>query len=128
MGKGPEQNGGILATLRSILDGGLAIAENRMELFAVELREEKCRLIEAIILASAVTALGLMTLTLLTLSIVILFWDSARITALLTLGLLYLLGTLLAWRGLQARLSNSSPFSGTIGEIKKDRACFKPEN
>jgi uncharacterized membrane protein YqjE len=48
-----ECQGGIFASLRRILDGGLAITQKRVELFAVELREEKYRLIEAIILASA---------------------------------------------------------------------------
>ena len=35
--------GGISASLRRILDGGLALTQKRVELFAVELREEKCR-------------------------------------------------------------------------------------
>jgi uncharacterized membrane protein YqjE len=39
---------GIFVSLRRILDGGLALAQKRVELFAVELREEKCRLLEAI--------------------------------------------------------------------------------
>lgn len=47
----PEANkpGGIFASVRSILDGGSAIAENRVELFAVELHQEKCRLVESLI-------------------------------------------------------------------------------
>jgi uncharacterized membrane protein YqjE len=45
--------------LRRILDGGLVITQKRVELFAVELREEKCRLLEAIILASARVMFGI---------------------------------------------------------------------
>jgi uncharacterized membrane protein YqjE len=73
-----ESPGGIFASLRRILDGGLALTQKRVELFAVELREEKCRLVEAIILASAVVAFGMMTLTLLPFLIVTLFWRCSR--------------------------------------------------
>jgi uncharacterized membrane protein YqjE len=123
-----ERTGGIFAALRRILDGGLAIAENRLELFAVELREEKCRLVEVMIWAAAVVVLGMMTLTMLTFLVVIVLWNDARVAALLTLSLLYLLATALAWRGLRRRLSGSPVFSGTLSEIRKDRACLRPEN
>ncbi|HEY2953400.1 MAG TPA: phage holin family protein [Verrucomicrobiae bacterium] len=123
-----EKPAGILASLRRILDGGLAILENRIELFAVEIREEKCRLIEAMLWASAAVVLGLMTLTLLTFVIVISFGESARMAVLLTLSGLYLLGTIVAWRGLRARLRRTTAFSGTLDEIKKDRACLETEN
>jgi len=116
--------GGIFTSLRRLLDNGLALAQARVELFAVELREEKCHLVDALIWAAAVVALAIMTLSLSTFVVVILFWDSARIGVLLALSLAYLLGTLLAWRGLRTRLSRSSAFSGTLGEIKKDRACL----
>ena len=128
MSEPKEKPGGIFTSLRRILDGGLAIVQNRVELLAVELREEKCRLVEAIIWASAAVAFGMMTLTLLTFVVVILFWEDARVAVLLTLSLLYLLATFLAWRGLRMRLSNYSAFSGTLGEIRKDRACLGPEN
>jgi uncharacterized membrane protein YqjE len=124
----PESPGGILASLRRILDGGLEMLQNRIELFAVELQEEKCRLIEAILWASAAVVLGMMSLTLLTFVIVIWFWDSARLAVLLALGGVYLLGTIVAWRGLRARLRRTTAFSGTLDEIKRDRACLETEN
>lgn len=125
----PNENaGGILATLRNIVDGGLALIEKRLELLGVELHEEKCRLVEMFLWASALVAFGLMALTLLTFVIVFLFWESARVPALVVLSLLYLLGAFLAWRGLQARLNNSKVFSGTLEELRKDRACLRTEN
>ena len=45
-----------------------------------------------------------MTLTLLTFLIVTLFWNNTRVAALLTLSLLYLLATFLAWRGLRLKV------------------------
>ena len=124
----PENPAGILAALRRILDSGLAVLQTRIELFALEVREEKWRLIETIVWASAAVALSMMTLTLLTFLVIILFWDSARMPVLLALSGLYLLGTIVAWRELRARLLRSSAFSDTVDEIKKDRACLRTEN
>src|SRR5947207_9525712 len=115
MSEPKEKSGGIFSSLRRVLDGGLAIAQNRVELFAVELREEKCRLVEAIIWASAAVAFGMMTLTLLTFVVVILFWEDARVAVLLPLSLRYPVPTFLAWRGLRMRWSNASACSGTLG-------------
>jgi uncharacterized membrane protein YqjE len=128
MSESSNKPGGILASVRGILDSGLSVAENRVELFAVELRQEKCRLVESLIWAVAVVSFAITSLTLLTLAIIILFWENARVAALLALAALYLLGTLLAWRGLRIRLDNTAAFSGTLGEIQKDRECLRFKN
>ena len=120
--------GGIFTSLRRLLDNGLALAQNRVELFAVELREEKCRLVEIMLWAAAVVALAMMTLSVSTILIVLLFWETARIAVLLALSLLYLLATLLVWRGLRTRLNRTSAFSATLGEIGRDRACLGTES
>ena len=115
-------------SFKRILDTLLASAENRVELFAVELQEEKCRLVEALICAAAATAFGLMPLTLVTFTIVILVWEDGRVVALTLLSALYLACAILAWRGLQKRLKNTTGFSATLGELRKDRACLPPEH
>lgn len=128
MSDSTPRSGGLFASLRSVLDGGLAMAQNRVELFAVELGVEKCRLVEVILMASAVVALGMMTLTLTTLLVIILVWDSSLVAALIVLSLIYLLGTILVWRGLRAKLARATAFTGTLDELKKDRACLPTEN
>lgn len=128
MNQTDETTGGILEKLRSIVDGGLALAENRLEIFGVELQEEKCRLVEMFVWASAVVVFGMMALTLLTFVVVVLFWDNARVAALGILSGLYLLAAVLAWRGLHSRLNNSTAFSGTLGELRKDRECLRGGN
>ena len=82
MNEGPESKPGVWASLKRILDTLLATAQNRIELFAVELQEEKCRLVEAILCAAAVMAFGMMTLTLVTFTIVVFFWENGRLPAL----------------------------------------------
>jgi uncharacterized membrane protein YqjE len=119
---------GVWASLKRILDTLLATVQNRVELFAVELQEEKCRLVEAMICAAAVAAFGMMTLTLLTFTIVILFWENGRLPALACLSVVYLAGTALAWRALQTRLKARSAFADTLNEIKKDRVCLGTDN
>jgi uncharacterized membrane protein YqjE len=119
---------GVWGSLKRILDTLLAITQNRVELFAVELQEEKCRLAEAMMCAAAVAGLGLMTLSLVTFTIVVLFWENGRLPALIGLSVLYLAGTVLAWRALQARLRQPTAFTETIAELTKDRACLESDN
>lgn len=128
MDEGTETKPGVWASLKRLFDTLLATAQNRVELFAVELQEEKCRLVEAILCAAAVAAFGMMTITLVTFTVVILFWENARLPALGVLSVLYLIGTALAWRALQSRLKARTAFAGTLDEIKKDRACLDTNN
>jgi len=128
MSGGLDKKPGVWASLKRIVDTLLATAQNRVELFAVELQEEKCRLVEAILCAAAVAAFGMMTLSLVTFTVVILFWENGRLAALGGLSVLYLIGTALAWRALQARLRARSAFAGTLDELKKDRACLETDN
>lgn len=123
-----ELSQGVWASLKRILDTLLATAQNRVELFAVELQEEKCRLVETILCAAAVAAFGMMTLTLVTFTVVALFWENGRLAALVGLSVVYLVVTALAWRALQTRLKNRTAFTGTLGELKKDRSCLETEN
>jgi uncharacterized membrane protein YqjE len=123
-----ETKPGLWASLKRILDTLLATVENRAELFAVELQEEKCRVVEAMLCAAAVAAFGMMTLSLVTFTVVILFWENGRLIALGGLSVLYLVGTTLAWRALQSRLKAGSAFAGTVEELRKDRACLRTEN
>ena len=123
-----EPSPGVWASLKRILDTLLATAQNRVELFAVELQEEKCRLVEAILCAAAVAAFGMMTLTLVTFTVVALFWENGRLAVLIGLSVVYLVVTALAWRALQTRLKTRTAFTGTVGELKKDRSCLETEN
>ena len=120
----PETKSGVWASLKGIADGLLATAQNRVELFAVELQEEKCRVVEAMLCAAAVAAFGMMTLSVVTVTVVILFWENGRWAALAGLSVLYLVGTACAWRALQSRLKTRVAFADTVEEIKKDRACL----
>ena len=79
MSEGPDKKPGVWASLKRIGDTLLATVQNRVELFAVELQEEKCRLVEAILCAAALASFGMMTLSLVTFTVVILFWENGRL-------------------------------------------------
>ena len=123
-----ESGRGLWASVKRMGDTVLSMVQNRVELFAVELQEEKCRLVEAILCAAAVAAFGMMTLTLVTITVVVLFWENGRLAALVGLSGFYLLVTAWAWRELQKRLKSGSAFAGTLGELKKDRSSTAEEN
>ena len=119
---------GVWASLQRMTDTLLAAAQNRIELFAVELREEKCRLVEAMLCAAAVAAFGMMTLSLVIFTTVVMFWENGRLPVLAILSVLCLAGTALAWRALRSRLQARGAFADTLEELKKDRACLGTDN
>jgi uncharacterized membrane protein YqjE len=128
MSQGSDTRPGIWASLKRIVDTLLATAQHRIELLAVEWQEEKCRLMEALLCAVALAVFSIMTLTLATFLLVVVFWENGRLFALGGLIVLYLSGAMLAWRALQTRMKARSAFAGTLDELKKDRECLSTNN
>lgn len=128
MSEADEPKPGVWASLKRMLEALLATAQNRIELFTVELQEEKRRMVEALLWAAALAAFGMMTLSLVTFTIVVLCWDNGRMLALAVLIVLHFVGTVVAWQALQSRLNSKSAFTDTLAEIKKDRSCLETDN
>ena len=123
-----EPSPGLFSAVRRLLNTALAGIENRIELFLVELREERFRIFEVLLLGCAAALLGFMALLTVTVTLVVLFWDSARVQVLVVLSACYSLAAIgVVWR-LKLRLRSWSSFSATLDELKKDRACFEDEN
>ena len=118
----------LFGSLKRLGDLAVSTAYNRVELFAVELQEEKCRLIQAILLTAAAIALGVTALTLVTITVVVLFWENGRVPALCVLSGLFVIATLFIIRALNKVLASAPGFRGTLGELEKDRACFLPRD
>jgi uncharacterized membrane protein YqjE len=120
---------GYLSSLRSLGDGFLASVQDRLELFTVELQEEKFRLIQMLFWISAVAFSGMMAITFASLALVYLFWDTARLAVLGGLALFYagiMVAVIVAFRRFIAR--QPDPFSATRQEIGADRACIRKES
>lgn len=126
MATDPPGSTGFVGSIRSLADGLLASAQDRLELFSVELQEEKVRLVQTFIWISAAVFTAMMAATFASLTLVYLFWDSARLAVLGGLTLLYaglLAAIVVALRRYLAR--QPAPFAATLHEIGEDRACIR---
>ena len=118
-----------IGSMRALGDGLIASVQDRLEMFSVELQEEKFRLIQTFIWISAAVFTGMMAIGFASLTLVYFFWESARLAVLGGLTLFYtgaLIATIVAFRRYVAR--QPKPFAATLGEIKEDRACIQPKN
>ena len=120
---------GFLGSFRALGDGLLATVQDRLELFSVELHEEKLRLVQTFIWISAALFTGMLTVMFASLTLVFLFWDSARLAVLGGLTVLYagaMVAIIIAFRRYLAR--QPRPFAATLHELGEDRACIRPRN
>jgi uncharacterized membrane protein YqjE len=120
---------GLFESLRSLGDGLLAAMQQRAELFALELKQEKLQLIRTFVWISALVFTAMMMLIFASLTLVWLCRDSGRLTALEAMTALYAtaLGTMLImFRRHLAR--QGTPFIGTLEELGHDRTCIRKAN
>ena len=120
---------GIIHSVRTFADNMLATVEDRIELVSVELQEEKFRLILTFIWISAAVFTAMMAIAFASLTLVYLFWESARLYMLGGLTVFYaavLVIIIVSFRRFIAR--QPSPFSATRQEIGKDRTCIRNES
>ncbi len=121
--------GGLLGAIRGLADGLFAAAGERLELLAIELHEEKFRLIQVFIWISAAVFSAMLAIMFASLTIVVLFWDSARVLVLAGFTVLYggaFLFIVRTYRRFLAR--QPRPFEGTLAELRQDRSCIRPES
>ena len=129
MPTGTPAPAGILGSFRVLGDSLLATAQDRLELLSVELQEEKYRLIRIFLWISTAVFTGMMAVTFASLTLVYLFWDSARLAVLGGLAAFYtvaLVVIVILFRRFLAR--QPSPFAATLEEIGEDRACIRTGN
>ncbi len=121
----PPSSTGFLGTFRALGDGLLATVQDRLELFAVELQEEKLRLIQTFVWISAALFTGMMAVTFASLTLVYFFWETARLAVLGGLAVFYtaaMLAIILAFRRFLAR--QPVPFAATREVLGEDRSCI----
>src|SRR6202167_2797107 len=104
----PPDSPGILGSLRTLGHGFLSTLEDRIGLVSIELQEEKFRLIQTLFWISAIVFSAAMAITFASLTLVYVFWESARLAVLGGLALLYiaaLVTIIVAFRRYLARQS-----------------------
>ena len=120
---------GFLNSFRALGDGILAAAHQRLELFSLELHEEKLRLVQTFIWITAAIFTGVLVVTFASLTVVYVFWETARLAALGGLTLLYaaaLITVVICFRRFLTR--QPKPFAATLHEITADRSCIPTGN
>ncbi len=123
------RTGGLLGSLRGLAEGLLGSARERLELFSLELQEEKLRFFQTFVWLSAAIFSAMLVIMFASLTIVYVFWETARLQALAGFTALYLVAFLAILRRCLRIISRSSrPFEATLAELHEDRACIRPEN
>ena len=101
----------------------LGALENRGELLAVELQEEKARLIQALIVGMGLLFLGLLGMLLLSGTIIFMFAPENRVYVAAGFTVLYLAGAGFMFFKLKTLLKHQ-PFAESLKQIRKDRTLL----
>lgn len=114
-------------SLKGLADSGLATLQTRLELFSVELKEEKLRaggFLFDTVLAALFIGFGVVFLMAF---LTVLFWDSHRLLALgLSTTGLFIAGVWAATRAAGRLRTGSRLFASSLAEIAQDREALRP--
>jgi uncharacterized membrane protein YqjE len=120
---------GILGSLRILGDGFLSTLEDRIGLVSIELQEEKFRLIQTLFWISAIVFSAVMAITFASITLVYVFWESARLAVLGGLAAFYAVALVSVIVAFRRYLARQPEFLGaTLQELRHDRACIPREN
>lgn len=113
---------GLLGSIKRLLSTLTSVASTRLELLANELYEERLHLEQMLLyFVSALFCFG-MTIMLLTVFIVVLYWDDHRLLLLGGLSTVFLVAGLMLAMRLQKIMQNKSKlFSVSLAELAKDK-------
>lgn len=128
MDETPPNESGIFSSVTRLLRTLRDVGENRIELFLLEVQEERIRLFDALILLAAGIVCVSMTLLMITFTLVVIFWDTHRLLILAALTAVYAVAAAVVLFKLRSSLKRWQAFSATLEQIKKDYACFKKTN
>jgi len=121
-----DNTGGWSGRFRRVLDALLGLAQNRIELFAVELQEEKLRAVRLAVWCTVALTLCAGGLLICLGALALFLWTVGGYWGLmgLALALLSASAAMLWWlrRGI---LGGPQPFADTLAEFKKDRECLR---
>lgn len=122
-----SESTGLLESLKRLAGTLLAIIQTRLELLSNEMEEERLRIGQMLLYGSVALFLFGLTIMLLTVFFVVLFWDEHRLLVLAGFTALYFIAGLLVWSALR-RVSRekSKLFSASLAELADDRDRLAP--
>lgn len=105
----------------------LGLLHGHVELFGIELQEQKARTLSLLLFAGLALVFALLLLVALSALVLVLLWDSYRLTGVIGLCVFYGVAALFCALRLKAAVyDESSPFSSTLEELAKDRERLLP--
>jgi uncharacterized membrane protein YqjE len=115
----------VLLSMRRASSLGLALLRNRAELFSLELKEERLRLVGLLLWSGAGLLLGTVGLVLATIAVIYAVPQPYRWTAAAISALLFLAGAGVSLAVVRSRLHRAEPpFARTLAELHKDQQCL----
>ncbi|HDZ45804.1 hypothetical protein LCGC14_0191240 [marine sediment metagenome] len=123
MALGPTQR--VFSAVKRLLKSLIANSETRLRLAVFELEEERARLVTLMLLAGASLLLLLLGIATLTALVVVLFWDTYRLTAIgISAGVLIGASFLLAVMAIR-QSKRHSLLKETLKQLSADRALLE---
>ncbi len=123
MALGPTQR--VFSAAKRLLKSLVANGETRLRLAVLELEEERARLLTLLLLAGASLLLLLLGIATLTALIVVLFWDTYRLTAIgVSAAVLMSLSFLLAFIAIR-QAKQHTLLKETLKQLSADRALLE---
>jgi len=105
----------------------LGLLHGHVELFGIELQEQKARTLSLLLFAGLALVFALLLLVALSALVLVLLWDSYRLAGIVGLCVFYGAAALFCGLRLKAAVyDESSPFSSTLEELAKDRERLLP--
>ena len=105
----------------------LGLLHSHVELFGIELQEQKSRTVSLLLFAGLALVFALLLFIGLSALVMILVWDTYRFTGIIGLCLFYILAAAFCAMRLKAAIfDESSPFNATLEELANDRERLMP--
>src|SRR5487761_2072052 len=114
---------GLMESSKRVVGTLLAIFQTRLELLSNEIEEERLRVRQMLFYGSVALFFFGLSIMLMTVFVVVVFWDSYRLSVLGGLTALFFLAGLLVFKSLcNLSLERTKLFSSSLAELEDDRA------
>jgi uncharacterized membrane protein YqjE len=115
------------SSLRRLGAAFLGLLHSHVELFGIELQEQKSRTLSLLLFAGLALVFTLLLLIGLSALLLIIVWDSYRLAGIIGLCVFYTLAAAFCGLRLKAAIfDESSPFNATLEELANDRERLMP--
>jgi len=129
MSTSPPNPGGWLESVRRMGESFLSLMRNRLELFTVELQEEKLRLLNLLIWIGLAAIFGFAGVLIVMITLAFWLWAIAGYFGLLGLALASLAAAFGIVLNIRNKIQTSPvPFAQTVAEFRKDGECLRKNN